>query len=274
MGLVLEPTGTKSEKEIFNLRDSFFQKIDDHLKDFEGSWKTRADLAEVGEEHVQAFVTKSKMWIKHLHQLTTSTRDVKRVQSRKGAKAGKSQQYYFGEITSLYYKYKVLKKVKEEATKHELLDKEEEDETPFKDECIVVLQSLYNIFDQHCLHPDQEQAEDGIKDDYVSAGFTLDELSSLIDWSEKRCSLRMEVWIRECAEKNQVDNLAIKRANFSWSEAKEAITALAIKKFKDAAGFECSVEMMEKSILRYKTEVFEFRELAKSYTPHSHQDRN
>ena len=254
--------GTNAEKEIFNLRDSFFQRINDNLKDFEGSWKTRADLAEVAEEQVQAFVTKSKMWIKHLQELTKSTRDVKRVQSRKSAKAGKSQQYYFGEITSLYYKYKVLKKAKEEATAHELLDKEEE-KTPFKDECIVVLQSLYNIFDHHCLHPDE--AEDGIKDDYVSAGFTLDELSPLIDWSEERCSLPMDMWIRVCAERAGVDHPAIKRVNFSWSEAKEAITALAIKKFKDAAGFECSVEMMEKSILRYKTEVFEFRELANAY---------
>ena len=257
--------GTQSEKEIFNLRDSFFQKIEDYLKDFEGSWKKRADLAEVAEEHVQAFVTKSKMWIKHLHQLTTSTRDVKRVQSRKGTRGRKSQQHYFGEITSLYYKYKVLKKVKEEATEHELLDKED-DETPFEDECIVVLQQLYNIFDRHCLHPDLDaESEDDIKDDYVSAGFTLDELGKMLEWSEERCSLRMDMWIRECAEKNQVDYPPIRKHNFSWSEAKEAITALAIKKFKDAAGFECSVEMMEESILRYKTEVFDFRELANAY---------
>ena len=269
--------GTKSEKEIFNLRDSFFQKINNHLKDFEASWESQADLAEVGEGDVHKFVTKSKVWIKHLHELTTSTRDVKKAQSRQNTKSKKSQQYYFGEITSLYYKYKVLDVVKNEATEEKLI---EEGDTNFEDECIVVLQSLYNIFDRHCLQHDRDEgneAEDDIPDDYISAGFTLDELAKLIGWSEEKCSKQMEMWIREVAEKNFADKdkgkdkdkdkvlEKIRKAKITWSEAKEAITALAIKKFTDAAGFECSVEMMEASILRYKTEVFDFRELANAY---------
>ena len=268
-----------AEKEILNLRDSFFQKIKEYLKNFEDFWKSRGDIGETTEENVKAFVTKCNIWIKHLQQLTTSARDVKRVWNRKGTR-GKSHQHYFGEVTSLHFKYKVLLEAKEEANLHKLIQQDEGERCLFEDECIVVLQKLYDIFDRHTLKVDEDLSPDtgveetrekkekremekknDIKDDYISAGFTLNELSELIKWSDERCSARVKIWIRRCLEMNEQPELQ----NYTWSEAKEAITALAIKKFKDASGFECSVEMIEKTIDRYKREVFDFKELAKAY---------
>ena len=222
--------------------------------------------------------------IKHLQELTTSARDVKRVRNRRGARE-KSHQHYFGEVTSLYFKYKVVQKVKDEATEHDLIQQDDDERCLFKDECIKILQNLFDIFDRHTRETDEnlgggveeskeererkeKEKENDIKDDYISAGFTLGELSKLFDWSEeKKCNLRVNIWIRECLEMNKQNGPEIypTKAIYTWSEAKEAITALAIKKFKDASGFECSVEMMEESIDRYKTEVFEFKELAKAY---------
>jgi len=94
----------------------------------------------------------------------------------------------------------------------------------------------------------------------------LQELGELIPWSAKRACNQLVVYVNNWMSNNSISQEDLLNQGASWSTVKDAVTKLANKKFKDASGFEYSVEMMEKSIDRYKSEVFDFNELSKAYS--------
>ena len=52
----------------------------------------------------------------------------------------------------------------------------------------------------------------------------------------------------------------------TWYKLRDAVVRLAIEKFESISGFECSVGMMEDLILILKTDLFDYKLLANSYT--------
>ena len=255
---------------IENLRDSFFTKMEEHLDELEATWETRENFLTVTDEELIQFKVKFKTWISHLRTLTSRKRDVNHVSTHTGCDNGDKNKGYFGEVTAFYYLYKALQEVKKEAIENGLAtedeDEEDKDDAPFREECFSVLSSLYESFDFISRGPDRSSDDDNTKEDFISAGYTLYEMGKLIPWSAKRATSQLVLKVISWASKGQVgDDNRLLKPGATWSQVKDEVRNLAIKKFEDASGFECSVQIMEKSIERYKTEVFDFKELANAY---------
>ena len=255
---------------IENLNESFFRIIEDYMEKLKMSWQQRPDFAKVTMVYVPKFEKYFKILTTHLKKLTTCFRDVNRAVSIRRSNCGKDAGY-FGEITARFNYYKALQEVKKEATRYELVEeKEDEAHAPCRDKCISTLQALYEIFD--CVkgtngggqEEDEEDDDREAEHDFISAGYTLHQLGELIPWSTERANNQLNINVNIWMAKNDIKESQV-LGKGTWSRVKENLRTLAIKKFKDACGFECSVEMMEKSIERYKSEVFDFKELAESY---------
>jgi len=219
-------------------------------------------------EHLEMFQKKIGMMNDHIDKLVTATFDAIRVDEKFKQN---EEQNYFAQITARYNLYNVMQEIEKEAMKENLLDVED---TSIRDLCVELLIDLYELYDRKILIPSSTAALDI---DSVSAGFTLQKLGDLIPWSleeaNRGTAMRINNWI--ITHRVFLDDDVDSRrrtvspeglgSHVTWSRLKDAVQKLSIKKFKDASGFECSIEMMEKSIDRYKSEIFDYKELSKAY---------
>ena len=219
-------------------------------------------------EHLDIFQKKIGILNDHLEKLVTATFDTVRVDEKFKED---EEQIYFAHITARYNLYNVLQEIEKEAMKENLLDSEE---TIIRDLCVELLIDLYELYDRKILIPSGTSALDV---DNVSAGFALQKLGDLIPWSleqaDRGTAMRINNWIVTHRISLDGDENSKRRTvspegvgnHATWSRLKDAVQKLSIKKFRDASGFECSIEMMEKSIDRYKSEIFDYKELSKAY---------
>eukprot|EP00092_Neocalanus_flemingeri_P017839 GFUD01019303.1.p1 GENE.GFUD01019303.1~~GFUD01019303.1.p1 ORF type:complete len:1705 (+),score=380.42 GFUD01019303.1:51-5165(+) len=219
--------------------------------------------------HLDVFKQKIGMMILHIDKLVTATFDSVRVNQKFKED---EEQIYFSHITACYNLYSVLQEIGNEAMKENLLHSED---TVIRDLCIELLINLYELYDRKNLIPSSIAA---LEVDNVSAGFTLQKLGDLIPWSleeaNRGTAMRINNWIITHKIILDDENEDFRRRTVSpaglgnhvtWSTLKDAVQKLSIKKFRDASGFECSIEMMERSIDRYKSEIFDYKALSKAY---------
>ena len=127
-----------------------------------------------------------------------------------------------------------------------------------------ILKDLYEIFVK--------------KKEIVCSGFTLQELETLIPWSSERMEdrdlkMNLGVWLMWELERDPNLKTSLLKVNkqveklfeasgssfpdkgewgkldWTWSECKEILQKLSIIKFEEAAGFECSQNLMDLSLI-------------------------
>ena len=243
----------------------------------------KAILGEIFEEnkdieHFGMFKRKINIMFQHTDILGQTAFDTKRVEEKFKDEIleGVSPQMtplYFAEITSKYNLYHELQKAEATAKKEGMLGEGgSEEKTMFRDLCIEL---LFSLFESYSTKTDVE-AEN------ISAGFTLQKLADLLPWSNDEASRDLVMKIKcvqetEGDEGSTDDKVKVKIGDqrphtvrhqtpkTTWTQLKEVVQKLSLKMFKKASGFECSVEMMENSIERYKTSIFDYIALSKAY---------
>ena len=248
--------GGEAENMNTLYRDRWLPSIRKSFEDFSNSWRTRPDFSGnmfICEDRVQLFKTKFQFWIKHVARLLSVREEIGRVEAERNSQ--KKQVLYFGELTALHNQYKALLQLKKEAADEKLLllPKKYVDEVDsYGAQCILVLKKINEIL----VKSDQSDfmCTEHVDNNSKSSGYTLYELSKITPLSESTASDKIQVLIQEI--------LLRERPLQKWGEMKEALCSMAIKKLKDATGFECSIKMIKESIRRCEFELFNFGELA------------
>ena len=232
------------------------------LKSFEKfskTWRTRPDFQGnlfIYEDKVKSFKEKFQGWVKHVERLLSVSEDVElALEAERDSE--RKQIFYFGRVTALHNKYRTLLQLKKEALEEKLLLENDTDEVAtYRDQCILVLKQIYEIQEKS-----DERHFQGLKDgdsNCISSAFTLHELSRIIPWSDKTAPAKIQIWVNVILSKGG----SLQNIRKRWGDMKEALSSLAIKMFKDATGFECSIKMIKESIQRCEFELFDFEELA------------
>ena len=247
---VEEVVGGEAESVNTLYRDRWLPRILKSFEDFSNSWRERPDFSGnifIYMDRVQLFKEKFQTWIKHVERLLSVSEEIEGLEAERDSQ--KKQVLYFGEVTALHNKYKALLQLKKEAVEEKLLlEKDVDGVDTYRDQCILVLTKIHKIL----VMSDQREfmgMEQG-DSNCISSGYTLYELSKMIPWSEKTAPGKIQIWINEI------------KSDQEWGEMKEALCYMAINKFKDATGFECSIEMIKESIKRCEFELFNFEELS------------
>ena len=115
---------------------------------------------------------------------------------------------------------------------------------------IELLLDLFLIHNRESKNKDKE---------FICAGFTMQELDCVIPRSNEEPDRELYMKITRLVGD---EDMTIKK---TWSVLKDRIQKIAVEKFIEAKGFECSTNMKEDAIERYKTELFDYKELSLAY---------
>ena len=232
-----------------------------------------------GIEHYHLFKRKIDIMFQHMDILGKTAFDTKRVEwkFKDEMKEGVSPQMtplYFAEVTAKYNLYHELQKAEATAQKEGLLGEGGSDRNfVFRDLCFELLFSLFEYYSN------KQLAEENI-----SSGFTLQKLADLLPWSNEEASKDIKIKIESVLEAEGDDENTILQINkgenvrefgkaistssstkVSWSQLREEVQNLSLKMFLKASGFECSVQIIENSIERYKSTIFDYKALSNAH---------
>ena len=74
------------------------------------------------------------------------------------------------------------------------------------------------------------------------------------------CQFDVKIFLIKCSENEGAD-----QKSTAYAYYRNEIQKISIDKFKEASGFECSVEMMEDSIKSFKSDIFDYKLLANAH---------